>query len=129
MTILLVKPNQEAVIAKADNTLEAMQKTVGGYIEVVYPFADNVAIICNEEGKITNLPLNRALKDDDGKIYDIIAGTFFIAGLTNDDFCSLTDEQAELYLNKFKEPEAFVKVDDEILAVKINPKTKGGYVL
>ena len=36
--------------------------------------------------------LNRALRDDDGDIYDIIAGDFLVVGLGEDDFCSLSPE-------------------------------------
>ena len=44
-----------------DDTLEAMQKVVGGDIEKYMPFDDDVAIICNEEGKVNGLPPNRAV--------------------------------------------------------------------
>ncbi len=40
-----------------------------------------MALICNEEGKFLGLPLNRALRDDAGEVYDIIAGNFLITGL------------------------------------------------
>ena len=39
------------------NTLEDMQQIVGGYIEAVY-IAEDMAIICNEEGLINNLSFN-----------------------------------------------------------------------
>ena len=45
-------------------------------IEVVYPFEDNVGLIVNEEGKINGLPLNRALRDEKGEIYDVIADVY-----------------------------------------------------
>ena len=122
MTVVLVEPNKEARIVKIDNTLKAMQKTVGGYIEAVYPYDDNVAIVCNEEGKIAGLPLNRALKDADGKVYDVIAGTFFIAGLTEDNFGSLTEEQTDFFLAKFKQPEMFVCLEDEIVSIPLEHK-------
>lgn len=59
---------------------------VGGCIEAVYPFDDPVAIVCNEEAKLEGLPLNRALRDEDGDIYDIVAGTFMVVGLTGRQF-------------------------------------------
>lgn len=119
ITVVLVEPQKEARVAEIDNTLEAMQTIVGGYIEAVYPFTDEVALVCNEEGKIAGLPLNRELKDSDGKIYDIVAGTFFVTGLTKDNFGSLTDEQAEVYLEKFRYPEKFVRFNDDIIAVPV----------
>ena len=122
MTVVLVEPNKEARIVKIDNTLKAMQGTVGGYIEAVYPYDDNVAIVCNGEGKIAGLPLNRALKDADGKAYDVIAGTFFVAGLTGDNFGSLTEEQTDFFLAKFKQPEMFVCLEDEIVSIPLEHK-------
>lgn len=122
MNVVLVEPNKEARIVKIDNTLKAMQGTVGGYIEAVYPYDDNVAIVCNEEGKIAGLPLNRALKDADGKVYDVIAGTFFISGLTEYNFGSLTEEQTDFFLAKFKQPEMFVCLEDEIISIPLEHK-------
>ena len=36
-----------------------------------YPYEDPVALVCNEEGKLEGLPLNRALRDEDGDIYSL----------------------------------------------------------
>ena len=44
-----------------EDTLEAMQETVGGYIEEYMPFDDEVAIVCKEEGKMNGAELNRAI--------------------------------------------------------------------
>lgn len=51
-----------------------MQEIVGGYIQAVHYFDELVTLVCNEEGKINGSELNRAIKDDNGKIVDIIAG-------------------------------------------------------
>lgn len=101
MKVVYVEPNKIAKIRNIDSGLKAMQKVVGGYIEALYPFVDPVAIICNEEGKINGLELNRGLADDSGDLYEIIAGTFFIclARPDSEDFESLTDELASKYLN------------------------------
>ena len=76
------------------------------------------AEICNEEGKLEGLPLNRALRTEDGEIYDIIAGNFFICGLGEENFCSLSPELAEKFKEEFKHPEKFVRIAGKILAVK-----------
>ena len=71
--------------------------------------------VCNDEGKLLDLPWNRALTDDHGVPYDIVCGTFFVAGLKEDDFASLTEQQIEKYKDKYsnemilsvpKQPEA-----------------------
>ncbi len=107
--VVLVEPGKFARIELIDKGLDSYQRTVGGWIEQTCPYDDPVAIICNEEGKIDRLPLNRALVDEDDHIYDILAGTFFICGLGEEDYCSLTDELAEKYLEKFRKPESFTK--------------------
>ena len=61
------------------------------------------------------LPLNRALRDEDGDIYDVVAGTFMVVGLTDDSFGSLTVEQMQKFSDHFKVPEQFVKLGDKIV--------------
>ena len=116
--IVLVEPNKTARIVEMNLTLENMQKTVGGLIQAVYPFEDEVALVCNDEGKIIGLPLNRGLTDEKGDIYDIVAGTFFICGLSEDNFAGLTDEQADLYLKKFLHPQKFIRINGKIIAME-----------
>lgn len=89
--------------------LKALQSAVEGYIEVVYPFDDPVAIVCNEEGKFNGSIPNRALYDEDGKLYDIVFGTFLIVGLGNENFDDLSDELAAKYKAYFARPEIFLK--------------------
>ena len=62
--VLLVEPGKTAKPFEIDDSLESMQEIVGGYIEEYMPFDDEVAIICNEEGKLNNEPLNRAIYGD-----------------------------------------------------------------
>ena len=118
MKVVLVEPGKEARLAEIGEDLRSMQKTVGGLIQAVYPYEDAVALICNDEGKLMGLPFNRALRDEDGQIYDMVAGTFFVCGLTEDNFCGLTEQQAEKYLTEFREPEALVRTNRGVIAVK-----------
>ena len=127
MKVVLVKPNKKAEIAEIDSTLKGMQKIVGGNIEAMYPYKEEVAIICNEEGKMCGLPLNRAVYSDDKEMIDIIAGNFFICGLGEEDFCSLNDEQLKRFSEQFKMPERFYKMGDDIKAVTFNPDKNKNY--
>lgn len=230
ISVLLVEPDKYPKVVEIDDTLEAMQEVVGGDIEEYMPFEDEVAIICNEEGKMLGLPLNRAIyaepekiemsyselksrfREAEGKgkehlkgyitftsdsftepyseeartyvissnnkafipnmggysIYgssldgkdllvrleqymaaerggkdgwkiekccleqnpremiEIMAGTFFIAyaPIESEKFLSMPKELAEKYREKFKYPERFTKVNDEIIAVPFKPKNK-----
>lgn len=102
ITVLIVDPGRSPRIEQIPNTLESLQQIVGGYIQALYPFDDPVALIANEEGKLLGLPWNRPLFDEDGQIYDIIVGTFIVAGLTEDDFGSLSREQISIYQKLFQ---------------------------
>lgn len=117
--VIMCEPGKRAYTATITNTLESLQQIVGGYIETVYPFDDPVAIICNEEGKVNGLELNRALRDETGRVYDILAGTFLIVGLGEEDFASFTFEHQEKYRKLFECPEIFLSANGEILAIRI----------
>ena len=119
MNVLLVQPGSYPKAVNIDSGLESLQAAVGGSIEVVYPFDDNVGLIMNEEGKIEGLPLNRALRDEQGELYDIIAGDFLVVGLTEDDFGSLTPEQLEKFEQLFHQPECFMKMGRSIMALPL----------
>jgi len=102
--VLIIEPGNEPYAAEIPSGLESLQKQVGGLIQVLYPFPcdEPAAILCNEEGKLLGLPWNRPLFDEDGNMYDIIAGTFLVVGLTEDDFGSFTDEQIRRYTEFFQ---------------------------
>ena len=99
MRILVIRPGEQPKVEEIDDCLEAMQAVVGGYIESLMPWKDDVAIICNEEGKINGLPMNRGIRNDDGRLIDIIAGTFFLcyAPPESENFLSLPDNLIERY--------------------------------
>ena len=124
MTVLVVAPGEKPSVETIPVGLESLQQQVGGYIEAIYPFEEPVGIVCNEEGKINGLQLNRALRDDENSIYDIVSGTFLVVGLGEEDFCSLTPEQIEKYSEHFAEPEMFFMLDGEIQAIPYNDPSK-----
>ena len=105
MKAIRVIPGKYSEIVEIDAGLKSLQKEVGGYIEVIYPFASDVAIVCNDEAKLTGQRANRALYDDAGEIYDIICGTFLVLGCEYDDFRSLTEPEAEMFMSRFYYPE------------------------
>ena len=124
MNVLIVEPMKAPYMKEIGEGLKALQEVVGGSIEAVYPFEEPVALICNEEGKLDGMQLNRALWDENGMIYDIISGTFFIAGLGEEDFTSLKPALAEKFQKQFAVPETFVNINGEIMAIpiKIEPE-------
>ena len=118
MKVVICEPGQYARIAEIEPTLTAEQKVVGGLIDCVYPWPnDMAALVCNDEGKLNVMPLNRALED-----YDVIAGTFFICGISGENFCSLTEEQTARYLQKFHDPEVFTQTPFGLLRMRTTPE-------
>ncbi len=97
MKVLVVEPMKPCEAREIPDTLEAMRDIVGGNIDATYPFEEPVAVVFNAEGKILDLPYNRPLMDENGLPYDIVCGTFFLAGVGAEDFVSLTDDQIQRY--------------------------------
>ena len=116
ITALVVEPGKRPYTKKIQPGLKSLQREVGGYIEAVYPFPEPVAIVCRETGKLDGCPLNRALRDEAGAIYDVIAGTFLVVGLTEEDFGSLSPELLQAFTQRFQKLEAFAMVNGELLA-------------
>ena len=119
MDVLLVKPGMYPQAVQIGSELEDLQKAVGGDIEAVYPFNEEVALVVNEEGKINGSELNRALRDDNGQIYDIIAGDFLVVGLGEEDFASLSPELMEQFEKAFHQPEMFVRMGRSVMALPL----------
>ena len=85
MNVLVIEPMKEPYVKEMDGKLKTLQGFVGGLIQAIYPFEDEtVALICNEEGKLLGLPLNRALRNKRGEIYDIVSGTFLLCSAPPD---------------------------------------------
>lgn len=114
MTILVIEPGKYPYVKEINDkgALETMQEIVGGFIECIYPFSDNVALVMNEEGKLMSLPLNRSIYDSFGKMYDVISGNFFVVGLSRDNFKSLTLPQINRYKDMYRYAEHFSKTYD-----------------
>ena len=125
INVLLCEAGKRARMVEMEDNLEAMQKLVGGLIEEYMPFEDDVALICNDEGKMLGLPMNRAIPGEDGKIMDVICGDFFIcyAPIESERFLSLPPELEEKYKEKFYWPEQiFLRNDKGLTAIKYNPE-------
>ena len=132
LDVLLVKPNEHPQNISIGAELKDLQEAVGGSIGASYPFADDpVAIVYNDDAKLIGLPLNRSLRDENGEMYDAVAGTFLVVGLGEEDFASLTPELAQKYEQLFHQPEAFLKLGNRLLVLPVpdeppteKPRTK-----
>lgn len=81
---IIKRPDEEyGHVANISPTLENLQKTVGGNIEVV-SFSEFV-ILCNEEGKLQNLPYNMRLGT-----FDVLVGTIIVLSVDGEEFSDCT---------------------------------------
>lgn len=124
MNVLVVEPGylpyEKEILDSADH-LEQMQAIVGGLIEPIYPYHEEVAIVCNEEGLINGLPFNRSVPGGYGGVF----GTFFICGLGEEDFCSLPPELMERFKKEFRNSEILLGFDgNEAVTLKVSSQPK-----
>ena len=118
ITVLVVEPEEAPYVKTISAGLASLQKEVGGYIQAIYPWEDDsCCIVCDEEARLKNSPYNRVLRDEDGDIYDVVAGTFLIVGLGEDNFTSLGSKYVQKYSELFAVPELFFRVDDKLVVI------------
>ena len=90
-------------------------------IEPIYPYHEEVAIVCNEEGLINGLPFNRSVPGGYGGVF----GTFFICGLGEEDFCSLPPDLMERFKKEFRNSEILLGFDgNEAVTLKVSSQPK-----
>ena len=123
--VVLLEPGKVARATEIDASLKGMQNVVGGNIDVVS--LSGALLIHNREGKERNLPFNRGLCNETGKVRDVIAGTCFICDSKEDEFIGLSEKQTEEYLKRFKYPERFYRTGDGITKVQYNPNKNKDY--
>ena len=126
MKVLVVEPMKKPYVKEIDSGLASLQHEVGGYIQAVDPWEEPCSIICDEESKLKGAELNRALRDEDGYIYDVVAGTFLIVGLSEDSFTSLTEEQIQQFSKKFAVPEMFLRINHTVVVMPVEDSEDEG---
>ena len=116
MKVLIVEPRKRPREAEIDSSLESMQKTVDGYLQAIYPFEDEIALVCDDESKLkSDMEWNRMLPETS----DIIKGTFFIAGLGAEDFTDLSAELMKKYKQRFWNIEFFIPTPNGLMPIVI----------
>jgi hypothetical protein len=94
LKVVVCVPNERPIIRTIDDNLEAFQEIVGGYIEVVTHYIPGYDIICNEEGRLMDLPRN---------LFHI-RGTFYVTkSNVEGDFISLSEEDLEKVIDFIEE--------------------------
>lgn len=119
MTVLVVEPRKPPYTAEIQVGLDGLSAAVDGPIAATYPFGDQVALICNDEGRNMGLELNRALYDGRGQVYDVIPGTFVIAGLGDGCFTSLPEDLIDKYAQRFQTIEVYAQVSNRTVMFQV----------
>ena len=93
MKVLKYAVNKKPEFINIENGLEAIQYEVDGYIETVtFPYV-NAVLVCNDEGKVKNYPMNAIVTSED-MILLTIYGDFFICSFEGDVLTDVTVEAA-----------------------------------
>ena len=87
--VIIKEPGEAARVDEIPNTLENLQKAVGGCIETV-TVADDLVLVCDEEGWIKDLPYNVTLFGHQ------FFGTLLVAGVRGDEFASVPGDINEV---------------------------------
>ena len=82
------EPGKGWKVAEIENTLEALQRGVGGKLEAV-TLASDACILCNEEGRLLGMPYNTTICGVS------FVGPLLIAGIAGEDFAGLTEQQVD----------------------------------
>ena len=98
--VLVIDENGNISIEILDNSLECFQQIVDGYVECLELYNQNIVILCDEEGYLKNKNISKYLVLNEHLLG--IVGTFILAGLNNNEFCSLTDKQIKYYYTLLK---------------------------
>lgn len=82
ISALIKRPGEPPRHVNVSNSLEALQKNVGGYIETV-TLASDLVIICDEEGRLKGKPYNCTVCGTD------FVGEIIMVGANGEDFADL----------------------------------------
>lgn len=99
---ILVKTNSKPEIIEFNHSLKTMQELVGGNIEMIQLYDDDVDIVINEEGKLLKLGLNKFIVHN-GNIIDALVGDILIVGVNNKNgsTISIPKEKIPFYMELF----------------------------
>ena len=131
LRVIVCRPGEVAEIVEIEDDLESMQELVGGLIEPYDPFYsetdpryENVILVCNEEGNLSQMPPSRAIVDEDGHVMDIIAGPFFLcyAPVESEKFLSMPPDLEEEFRKKYELPEKIYRTEKGIEVIRFDPR-------
>lgn len=110
--IIICRPGEPGFVTEITPDYNILTRLVGGPLQETHPIGKDVAILANEEGKLMGRLPNRFQSGkhakkliEKGFASDVYAGTVVIIGSCDKGYVSLTDDQIELYMDIYGEPE------------------------
>ena len=91
MKVLKYEPGKEPALVNVTNTVNGIQKAIGGFFEI-YRMSDDVALLCDGEGRIKRLPFTASVVIPSLGLTSF-CGPMLIVGLYKGNFTSLPEEQ------------------------------------
>ena len=86
MKVIKKEPGKMPVLADVENTLEALQKEVGGMVEAV-TLTKDLVILCDEEGRLEGKEKNIEIP----KMGIDFVGTVLFVGFDGEEFCDVPE--------------------------------------
>ena len=94
--VLYMEVGKEPKFIEVVDKLKNLQELVDGFIESVY-LGENLVVICNEEGKLRDLDVNKFLFNIDGRLVDVLCGNLFACRVDEEgNFADIQDEDIDV---------------------------------
>ena len=92
MKVIWKEPGEAFEVREVENTLESLQKAVGGYIET-FTFAEEACVVCDEEGRLNDKKFNCRMFGQQ------FFGTVLIVGVAGDEFTDVPEEAVTAFVH------------------------------
>ena len=101
--VLLVEPFNKPKIITIENNYQAISEIICGDVDEYMPFEDDVALICNADGKRLSLSASHIVTDTETGKTELIYGSFILVGTSefDDEYHLLDDNLINKYMDLF----------------------------
>ena len=107
-------------VGQIENTLKSHQRYVGGLIQAVH-ITPEIIVICNDEGKLQHLSLNRALLGDNSQVLDYFVGNILCVRRSEDEFASIEPEDIPIIEQHLVPLKSILQTHDHNIAFVMYP--------
>ena len=123
ITAIFVSPQKAAQVQQVPQQIEKIAEQLGAKEpEIIHPYErfPNLAFVVEKDAQAQGKPFCRAQYDEQGKVVNLLYGTFAIVNYADGRCMSLTKGQIKHFLSKFAQPEAISVENGSLTVSKIN---------